>query len=280
MRAVVGFIVVLSFLFFPFFVKSVSAVSVTISVYPSTITGDSFTVTASISGAVTGTNYLRLDFFKDGSDNYFGETYNNTDWYGGSVYSQYFPIFITAGIPWNDDIQGRIGSPSSAQYDGSGTYKIRLRMYVSGAEYTSESFVVSIIAPTSAPILTNTPTPQPTSVPTLTPTKTPTPTSVNTPTPTSAKTPTPSLKTSVTPTLKGISPTGVLGESIQNGLFASQPDGTLPSGEDVLASDTVKKPDVVFKTISIVLGFVFITICVILTIRVIKKGELTQDEEE
>jgi len=274
-------IILIVVLFFLHFANPAFAVSVTIPNYPSTITENSFTITASVSGAVAGTNYLRLDFFKDGSDNYFGETYNNADWYGGSTYSQYLPITIQTGITWSGNVQGRIGSPSTTQYDGSGTYKIRLRRYTGSGGYTSSeadnsAVVVSIVIPTSTPTPTNTPTPIPTSVPASTATPTPT----RTPTPTPTKTPTPTPKLSISPTLKIASPTGVLGENTQNKSSISLAGGALPNEKDVLSADTAKKPDTVFQGISMALGIVFITICVILTIRIVKKGESAQNEEE
>ena len=60
MKAIIAFIAVL---FFLQFAKNALAVSVTISDYPSTITEDAFTITASISGATAGTNYLKIDIF-------------------------------------------------------------------------------------------------------------------------------------------------------------------------------------------------------------------------
>jgi len=273
MKARVSFVLALFFLFYFPFIKTVFAVSVTISDYPSTVTENSFTITASVSGAVTGTNYLKIDLFKDGSENYFGETFNNADWYGGSTYSQYFPISVQSGVTWSGNLQGRVGSPSSTQYDGTGTYKMRLRRYTSGGGYTSSeannnAVVVSIVIPTPTPTVTSTPTPGPTSTSTPTPTRTPTPT--NTPTP----------KLSVSPTLSKISPTDILKESTQSGLATSQTGGVLSDEENVLAAASAKKPDTLFQKLSVALGIVFIAACAILTFRIIKKGELIQDEEE
>src|SRR5258706_10031607 len=125
------------------------AVSVSITTHPSTIMQDMFTLSASISGAGNGTNYLRIDIYKDGTQNYFGETFNGTDWYSGSDYHGYFPITI-AGSSWNGNIMGNLGSPSVSQYDGTGTYKIRLRRYTGGGSSTASeadasSVVVAIV---------------------------------------------------------------------------------------------------------------------------------------
>ena len=70
-------------LFWLFFASKAYAVTISITDIPSTITDAPFVLTASISGASAGTNYLRVEIFKDGTNNYFGETYNGSDWYSG-----------------------------------------------------------------------------------------------------------------------------------------------------------------------------------------------------
>lgn len=268
MKAIIVFIAVFIFLFYSQFVKSVFAVSVTISDYPSTITEDSFTITASVSGATAGTNYLRIDLFKDGTTNYFGETFNNSDWYGGSTYSQYLPITIQSGVTWSGNVQGRIGSPTATQYDGSGTYKMRLRRYTGGGGYTSSeasnsAVLVSIVMPTATPVPTSTPTPTntPTPSPTSSPTNTPTPTKTPTPTPTPN---TPTSKSTTPSTPANAIPTSILGASTENDPIFNQ----------------TKKPDTIFNWIAMALGIIFIAACVIFILRVIKKGELDKNEEE
>jgi len=233
---------VITFLFFLCFANPAFAVSITLSNYPSTITQDAFTVTASISGAITATNYLKLEFFKDGTDNYFGETFNNADWYGGSTYSQYLSISIQSGIVWSGNIQGRIGSPTTGQYDGSGAYKMRIRRYTGSGGYTSSeadnsSVVVSIVVPTPTLVPTNTQTPGSTSTPTPAATSTPTSAPTKTPTPVSS-TSVPTPKSSIEPTSE-VSSTSVLGENTESGLNISPP-------ENDLISNQTKKPDAVF----------------------------------
>ena len=157
--------------------------------------------------------------------------------------------------------------------------------------FASASFAAvfaQTLTPTDTPMLTptDTPTLMPTNTPMLTPTLTPalTPTSgpistlTSTPAPTSMSTPT--LNPLLSPVAKGISPTGVLGQNSQSGLTTSAIDGILPTGGDVLSANTAKKPDTGFQIFSMALGVVFIVICVILTIRIVKKGELVQNEEE
>src|SRR3989304_5438603 len=94
--------ILLAFLFFIIsasIFNPVFAVTVSITNFSSTINDQPFTVTASVSGANAGTNYIRTDLYKEGTQNYFGQTYNGSDWYGGSDGKQYFPISIESGTP-------------------------------------------------------------------------------------------------------------------------------------------------------------------------------------
>jgi hypothetical protein len=121
------------------------------------------------------------------------------------------------------------------------------------------------LAPTSIP------TPNPTSTPTNTPTPTSSPT--NTPTPT--KTPTPTSMKSPTPTSKS----GPMASSAPENTAQSSVLGENAGGE-LGIPDQTKKPDTVFQWTIMLLGIALIAICVIFTIRIIKKGELGQDEKE
>ena len=266
-------IVLIAFLFFLYFTKPAFAVSVTISDYPSTITEDAFTITASISGATAGTNYLKIDIFEDGTTNYFGETFNNSDWYGGSTYSQYLPITIQTGVTWSGNIQGRIGSPTTTQYDGNGIYKIRLRRYTGGGGYTASeannsAVTISIAIPTSTPTPTNTPTPAPTSAPTQTPTPTKTPTPTQIPN-------TPTIKPSSTPTSKPL-PMDTLGESTKSAdtVFPTE----APSKKILVSNKSKENNSNWFQKILMLVGVVFVTICGILIFREIKKNKLMENE--
>jgi hypothetical protein len=174
-------VVVLLVTFLLFLIVSKAAWSVTVNItnFPVIVTDEPFTLTASISGATAGTNYLRVDIFKESTSNYFGETFNGSDWYGGSSFTSYYPISIQSGVFWSGSLQGRVGSPTQTEYDSQGTYKIRLRRYTSGggtssSEANLSSVPVSIVFPTQTP----TPLP-PTNTPTPTPTLKPTPTTVS-----------------------------------------------------------------------------------------------------
>lgn len=166
--------IVIVFLFL--LASPIFAVSVIVTDMPSTISATPFSVTVSVYGANAGKNYLRVDLFKDGTSNYFGETYNGSEWYFGSVGTSYFPIDIASSTSTaSATFQAQIGEPSSTEYPGPGAYKLRIRRYTSATSYSaSGSYDVTIDIPTP------TPTSSPTPISAPTPTKTPTP--VNTPT--------------------------------------------------------------------------------------------------
>lgn len=162
-------LLILTILFLFCGVRPAFAVTVITSSIPSTITDESFTFNISITGASAGTNYLRVDLYKDttGTPNYFGETYNGTSWYGGSTGTQYLPISIVSGQTWNGSIQGRLGTPSITEYTGPGSYKLRVRRYTSSGNAASDTqtpadITINYIASTPTPTPTPPPSPSPT----------------------------------------------------------------------------------------------------------------------
>lgn len=153
----------------------------------------SFTVTATMSGLSSSTVYrLRVVLSQSGTTNYFGSTYNGSDWYNGTPspidYTKFLSITTDGNGSWNGDILGKIES-SDPNYNnfGSGTYDLKLGRYTqSGSSATWSNIIsVNLTAPTPTPTLTPTSTPAP--VPTQTPTPTPRPVT-NTPTPTPTST--------------------------------------------------------------------------------------------
>lgn len=179
--------------------SSVLAVTITISNIPQEVSDQPFEINVSITGASAGTNYLRIDLYKEGSTNYFGETYSGNAWYGGSDGKQYFPITIVSGQIWSGSVQGKIGNPTLGEYPGPGSYKLRIRRYTTSGnsastDQTSQDIEINYQLPNP------TPTPSPTSTPT--PTKAPTPVKTSTPTVantvTSTKTPTPTIANVIT----------------------------------------------------------------------------------
>lgn len=194
---------VVLFLFFS--VTPICAVTISVATQSALISSDIFKIDVTVSGATNATNYLRADLFKEGTTNYFGETYNGSDWYSGSDGKNYFPVQIQNSSA-TATFQAQIGNPSINDYPGPGIYKLKVRRYTSSGSQSSNDtqtpidvqIIYSSPTPTSTIVPTNTPTPTPTLVPTSSPTNTISPS--NTPKPTSTPKPTPTTKPS--PTLK------------------------------------------------------------------------------
>jgi hypothetical protein len=144
--------------------------------------------------------------YKEGTQSYFGETYNGSDWYSDSSGKEYLAVSIQSGKAWSGEVMARVGDPSVSDYDGQGAYKMRIRRYTSsggaGSEDPNNSSVSIVIS-----VPTPTPIPTPVEMPTNTPTETIAPEqSPATPTPTPKSTPklttTPTPKVTLKPTLK------------------------------------------------------------------------------
>jgi len=248
------------------FCPEVKAVTITINSFPATIdTADPYQVNASVSGAVNATNYLRIDLYKDGTTNYFGETYNGSDWYGGSDGKSYFPVQILNASA-SATITFQIGNPSNTNYPGPGSYKLKIRRYTSSGSASSNDSItpadvqINYIFPTPTPTPSPTPTPTPTDPPTPvpTPTKTPTPTPTKTPTPTPIRTPT--LMPS--PTDSPISL--VLGDEVVLGSPTPLDSPVLPS---------IKNTFPFWAVGLVVLGLGFVGIAIYFIIRNVKKED-------
>lgn len=201
------------FLFSP---KSVFAVSVTISNTPATISEESFSVNVQISGAqAITTNYLRVDLYTPGTTNYFGYTFNGSNWYSGSDHTQFFMISIDDEGSWEGTVQGKVDL-SSSKFKGSGDYNLKVRRYTAGGGYTwSNEVPLVITSSTSTPTSTLTPTPTPTTKPTPTPTPKPAATAKPNPSPTTK----PTILTQTTP---GKTPTSVVGEILGEEKIATE----------------------------------------------------------
>jgi len=172
------------------------------------------------------------------------------------------PITVQSGTTWNGVVQGRIGSPTNTEYDGSGDYKIRLRRYTSkGGNTASEannsavSIAINLPTPTPTSIPTNTPTPI--LIPTDTPLNIPTTVkSTNTPIPKSTATPTPKPKPLTSAKLIATS-NAVLGESSESSKIQSP---TVKSKEVKTFSASVNNW---VSKILILIGIVFLVACAI-----------------
>ncbi|MBP6882340.1 MAG: hypothetical protein KBC15_02165 [Candidatus Levybacteria bacterium] len=125
--------------------QSIFAVGLEFSA-PSQITDQPFSVDAVISGASFGQNYVRVDLYKDGTTEYFAETFNGSSWVDGSDGRLYLPVHIASNQA-QITIQARVGNPSSSKYQGSGSYKLRVRRYTaSGSVAANDSYVPLDIA--------------------------------------------------------------------------------------------------------------------------------------
>lgn len=142
--------------------KSAYAVTLTISDYPQIISNVPFTTALSVQGAQAGTNYLRVDLYKEGTTKYFGETYNGTDWYSGSNGKEYFPVSIQSGQTWTGNVQAKVGEPSSSDYPEPGLYKMRIRRYTTSGNQGGEDANVSAVS-VNIDIPAPSPTPTPVS---------------------------------------------------------------------------------------------------------------------
>lgn len=92
----------------------VYGVTTTITNKPQTISSlDPFIVDITISGASAGDNYLKLELYKPSTSNYFGETFNGSQWYKDNDYLKYYKITISTGNNWTGQVQVRIGDPIS-----------------------------------------------------------------------------------------------------------------------------------------------------------------------
>jgi cell division septation protein DedD len=224
------------FLLFLFLSTSAKAVTISVSSPSATISADIFKVDVAVLGATNATNYLRVDLYKEGTTNYFGETYNGSDWYSGSDGKSYFPVQILNSSA-AATLQVQIGNPGSTEYSGPGSYKLKIRRYTSSGSAASNDTQTPIdvqivyATPIPTPTFTPTPTTVPTAVPTEIPTTAPTQKPTNTPSPSHTPRPTPTIKPSSTPkpsrtptpesTIAELSafvtPTGVvLGETVKN----------------------------------------------------------------
>ncbi len=221
-----------------FFISPAYAVTLTIESAPQSITEQPFTVDVTLTGASAGQNYLRVDLYKEGTSNYFGETSVGSTWYGGSEGTSYVPVTIPdSQTVVTASLQARIGNPSQAEYPGPGSYKLRIRRYTSsGNSAATEETPVDVQLSYALPTSTPTPTPTPSATPT--PTRTPTPTKPPTPTPTRVPTATPTLvKNSPPASVKSSSE-----ESSKNAMPSDYPTAVFGVSDSVATPTQPPKP--------------------------------------
>lgn len=233
---------VVLFLFFS--ITPIYAVTISIATQSAFISSDIFKIDVTISGATNATNYLRADLFKEGTTNYFGETYNGSDWYSGSDGKSYFPVQIQNSSA-SATFQAQIGNPSINDYPGPGIYKLKVRRYTSSGSQSSNDSQT----PIDVQIIYSSPTPTSTTIPTSLPTQTPTPVPTSSPTntisPSNTPKPTPTLKPTSTPkpsSTPKIIPTDII-----------YPTYVMPTGK-VLGEATEKRPSALLRWVGLILG--------------------------
>ncbi len=262
---------------FLFFVTPALAVSIQIDSFPESISDQPFNLDISLSGAQPGQNYLRVDIYKEGTSNYFGETSVGSNWYSGSEGAQYVPITIpdTTSVV-TASLQARIGTPNQNDFPGAGIYKIKVRRYTASGN-PGDVTLTPVDVQINYSIPTATPNPTPTSKPTFTPTPPHTPTLTKSPT----STPTPSLKLLTPPPSKAFSlsgkegemptnyPTSVLGASTED--ISPTPE---KNDEEVMVKGSTHQP---FNTVAVILcvgGGFMLCVCGILLYLKRSRGEL------
>lgn len=294
MRAIVVLIAVFIFLFYSPFVKSVFAVSFSIS--NPQVNGEEVAIDVSVSGITTCSSetnkcYLQAAFTSTlDNPKYFGFTKNNQDqWYeyDNSIDKAYIQSTFFGFEPVDGGWSGTLvlkSNPDDPDYNGLGNYYIKAWRYTGNSNSYSgvsdNTLTVELSGPTATPV-PPTPTPVP---PTSTPvpaTATPKPTNILTPTKTPTKTPTPS------PTVKpstflalgsiGSSSSPILGESTQSALIISPTN--VMSKKNILVANKSKSQDTNLQKLLMFLGvIVFIAACGIVAFQVLK-SRLNKDEQ-
>jgi hypothetical protein len=279
-------------LLFLFFVKKVDAVITFTISNPTVDSNDVIEVEASLAGLTSSQNcstsgcYLQAELkILDESKGYFGYTSNNSgefvDYFSlassaDEVKSKLFNFVPSPSGTWSGKLKAK-NNFTDSNYKGPGQYAIRFRRFtgnsISATDGDSNALTInlSLALPTPTPGPTNTPTPNPTSTPT------PAPASTNTPTPTKTLTIAP-IHTQMPTSSENLS-TAVLGETTQEGGY-SLPTDMNSINSTPIPDKTVSTKSNQFQKISIFVGIVFLIACAILMFRVIKKGGLTQNEEE
>jgi hypothetical protein len=106
-------------------------VVIIINSFPLRVSSLPFDLSLTINGAKNGTNYLRAEIFKDGTTNYYGETYNGKDWYSGNDGKNYFPVQINSS-----SVSATIKVKSGEIEPGA--YKLKIKRYTASGNAASD----------------------------------------------------------------------------------------------------------------------------------------------
>jgi len=161
----------LQFLLLP---KNIFA-ALTFSSAPSQITEEQeFEVNVNITNLTQETPYfLRAVFYQPGTTNYFGYTWNGSDWYNGTPspidYTKFLSIQRDSSGNWSGTLKAK-PDPASGKYSGPGLYEFKIGRYTSAGSLSWSSTVAQIQitqsaqTPTAVPVSTKSPSQNPSAV--------------------------------------------------------------------------------------------------------------------
>ena len=154
--------------------------------------------TLNISTANGTVYYLRGVFYKAGTANYCGLTWNGNNWFSGPYtvnegWKSFFSVTIN-NSSWSGQLKAKIDT-SDNSCNSSGAYNFKIERFTQSGSGTFDS-------QNEQTVQVNVPAPSPTNTPTSTPQLTSSDTNTPTPTNIPSSTPTPTVKATNTPTKK------------------------------------------------------------------------------
>ncbi len=197
-----------------FFAQDIFAATITFQNGKASLSGfhDEYTidVSLSINAQDNIVYYLRGVFYKSGTTNYCGLTWNGSSWFGGPYSSnqgwkQFLPITISNNA-WSGQLKATLDNTDSGCIT-SGTYNFKIQRFT--ANSSSGTFDTQTEQTLTVAVPTSTPTQSPTATPNSTPTHSPSATPTNKPT----SIPVQSIAKMNTPTEIAFIPTNTVSES-------------------------------------------------------------------
>lgn len=172
-------VILIWFILLQIFTYSVTAATINFTSSQSEMGYDQeLTIQASLNiQASDETNYyLRGVFYKEGSSNYCGLTWNGGEWFGGPYSSdEGWKKFLKVSVSnnsWSGELKAKIDQQDSGCQE-SGSFKFRIQRFNEGSGSShfddQNELTINIVIPTPTPTSSPTPKPQPTSKPTATP---------------------------------------------------------------------------------------------------------------
>lgn len=220
-----------------------------------------------VSVADNSNYYLRGVFYKPGTSNYCGYTWNGNTWYKGpnSGWANFLPITVFSST-WSGQLKAKI-DPEDTACNSSGKYNFKIQRFKdsdNGEFYSQNELSIDVIIPT----ITSTPSINPS----LTPTSIPTIISTNTPTPKITLIPTNTIKNNPTNTSKPSI------QSTQIPVPTQVPDTEVLSAQSEIPvkKGTQTKTDIDYKMIIIPITFISLGLALISGVLVYQKIKNTK----